>query len=1014
MSWIMIDSSLKGSIWSPNSMIKSPYFLNDSQQRSRTPASVVPVRKGIRKQQRSTSASAVRRRKTINPNSSGTKNSNDNSNINTNKKKKKDKKSMAALGQTTTTINGDKRSTEYRHASPAGSPMNSIETDYDEKSQSFLDRAWGKFGEARVLTQQKLFQSAWQALMEAKELIDTAGDISRVATDSGIMMMNNNRQQQALVQLGHELNIATQAWLVRERLTGEETPTKCKLMRSGSATATVRALQQQHYEEEQQLLQQQQQQQRAKEEEKEEEEKEEKEKEELADITVDILDEKKNNDTFIPDISSNHNHHNHNNHNHRIHSDIPGVSLDIHSSNTNIYLDRWTHHSDMGLVNSHSPRLRELWDTTVQTPAKSPNLRYSDGIVAAMRRANVWEAATATATPQIISAIPSTAMEEDVGCIQRQDRQERKEKEKQEEEQEGKYGTRNIYKRFTQDVSTHSTVSSLLEDVNRLNVTPITVADTLHTSPVQESRKRSILDLGEPQLVPLYAFEVVKPKTPRKKDHPLSTPIVSVPVASHFDHSAVDTTTNTTNSNIITAVAAQVPCGTTVQTVSSCAIPEEKEKQPSLSSSSVIVSNSYRGPVVTSSVCYGSIRAGGEMRGGESIRLPQYVNIYNIKQGNRDTRQGMGETTTSNVDVDPTTNDNGNGSTKMFDLSKKESLADVDTVFSTHDVMKSVKRDVISTSTDNVKQLENTQLSVKSLQQSTSHNTTTTTTTTSHNTTMHDDIPGEKPEISTVDHENSDVSMYDTVPLTESALQHYFDDVDNYQEARVLHQRMVRYLLCERSVEEEKEEERKQQGKRPSRAAYLLGLLEESYHDWLVDHLGIKKRHRSSGSNIKENRQTLSTASVTTSEYTQMESRKETESIHIHESRKLDIASPEMFESTQEPISSIPPATPRETETRKTIANEDKTKVQMEEFNRIPPREIQERNGMNGIFSHNVALKHVEETKEEEEEEKKEKEQQHEGEEYKQREEEESNKVHPVSTPQRSGRTFVFVREKGQ
>lgn len=79
---------------------------------------------------------------------------------------------------------------------------------------------------------------------------------------------------------------------------------------------------------------------------------------------------------------------------------------------------------------------------------------------------------------------------------------------------------------------------------------------------------------------------------------------------------------------------------------------------------------------------------------------------------------------------------------------------------------------------------------------------------------------------------------------TEATFRKCFDGAKNYQEASVLHQQLVGRLLVQREREEREEFERgpKDANKRPSRASHLLGRLEEAYYDWLVGHLGIKRR----------------------------------------------------------------------------------------------------------------------------------------------------------------------------
>ncbi|RNF21106.1 hypothetical protein TcG_03126 [Trypanosoma cruzi] len=95
---------------------------------------------------------------------------------------------------------------------------------------------------------------------------------------------------------------------------------------------------------------------------------------------------------------------------------------------------------------------------------------------------------------------------------------------------------------------------------------------------------------------------------------------------------------------------------------------------------------------------------------------------------------------------------------------------------------------------------------------------------------------------------------HNSVPLCERGkffsaepfLRSYFDGVKSYQEARELHQQMVQSLLQLRVEEDEEEDETGQRvAGQPERscAAQMLGRLEEVYYDWLIDHLGIRKRH---------------------------------------------------------------------------------------------------------------------------------------------------------------------------
>ncbi|RNF27379.1 uncharacterized protein Tco025E_00378 [Trypanosoma conorhini] len=97
----------------------------------------------------------------------------------------------------------------------------------DEQAHRFLDNAWGKFGEARVLVRQNCFLAAWRELMEAKDFIDAA---------AGNCSCGLDRHNQALVQLGHELSAATQSWLRWESLV--EGPGLSDPPRVGGAAAT--------------------------------------------------------------------------------------------------------------------------------------------------------------------------------------------------------------------------------------------------------------------------------------------------------------------------------------------------------------------------------------------------------------------------------------------------------------------------------------------------------------------------------------------------------------------------------------------------------------------------------------------------------------------------------------------------------------------------------------------------------------------------------------------------------
>ncbi|KEG11075.1 hypothetical protein DQ04_03001000 [Trypanosoma grayi] len=102
--------------------------------------------------------------------------------------------------------------------------------------------------------------------------------------------------------------------------------------------------------------------------------------------------------------------------------------------------------------------------------------------------------------------------------------------------------------------------------------------------------------------------------------------------------------------------------------------------------------------------------------------------------------------------------------------------------------------------------------------------------------------------------------------LTEMYFRRCFEGVQSYQEARGLHQRLVQQLLVVRAAEERSGGD--SNASAPEfRAAHWLGKLEDAYHDWLVDHLGIKSRQRQS-----TDQPLLSTVTVTIEESTQLES----------------------------------------------------------------------------------------------------------------------------------------------
>ncbi|PBJ73995.1 hypothetical protein BCY84_13444 [Trypanosoma cruzi cruzi] len=196
MSWIVIDRSSKGSISSfPSKM-----------QRTR-PRTALPMRPGL---QRNGSAGSEKKR--------------------SQKEEKKDKKERENVNSsrrnnrpgssTRRKQSNGKKFKKSLAAKITQGEFNAVSPQKDEKSHRLLDEAWEKFGEARVLTRQNCFQAAWKTLIEAKDHIDSAADSCCCGSE---------RHGQALVQLGHELNAVTQLWLQWEGV----------LLRSGSADSPL-------------------------------------------------------------------------------------------------------------------------------------------------------------------------------------------------------------------------------------------------------------------------------------------------------------------------------------------------------------------------------------------------------------------------------------------------------------------------------------------------------------------------------------------------------------------------------------------------------------------------------------------------------------------------------------------------------------------------------------------------------------------------------------------------------
>ncbi|EAN97200.1 hypothetical protein, conserved [Trypanosoma cruzi] len=208
MSWIVIDRSSKGSISSfPSKM-----------QRTR-PRTALPVRPGL---QRNGSAGSEKKR--------------------SQKEEKKDKKERENVNSsrrnnrpgssTRRKQSNGKKFKKSLAAKITQGEFNAVPPQKDEKSHRLLDEAWEKFGEARVLTRQNCFQAAWKTLIEAKDHIDSAADSCCCGSE---------RHGQALVQLGHELNAVTQRWLQWEGVLLRSGSVDSPLEDSTPAKAAVRA-----------------------------------------------------------------------------------------------------------------------------------------------------------------------------------------------------------------------------------------------------------------------------------------------------------------------------------------------------------------------------------------------------------------------------------------------------------------------------------------------------------------------------------------------------------------------------------------------------------------------------------------------------------------------------------------------------------------------------------------------------------------------------------------------------
>ncbi|KEG06164.1 hypothetical protein DQ04_15551000, partial [Trypanosoma grayi] len=224
MSWIVVDDSAKGSIGSSTATLRGTHRASSMRSRSSTAtastASAMHIGSAAQKQQQ-------RRRA-----SSNTRNG---ASGNGSRHVDASKRLLGSGGRKVSRrkhTHAVQASNEASHADDAPQQQYlGVKTEEMELLQHALDGAWGKFGEARVLTQQRCFQDAWKALMEAKQLIDRAAGSSCCIT----------RHYQALVQLGHELNAATQSWLLREQPGQEQAPTKPAMAYSSLASETTRA-----------------------------------------------------------------------------------------------------------------------------------------------------------------------------------------------------------------------------------------------------------------------------------------------------------------------------------------------------------------------------------------------------------------------------------------------------------------------------------------------------------------------------------------------------------------------------------------------------------------------------------------------------------------------------------------------------------------------------------------------------------------------------------------------------
>ncbi|CBH12098.1 hypothetical protein, conserved [Trypanosoma brucei gambiense DAL972] len=83
----------------------------------------------------------------------------------------------------------------------------------------------------------------------------------------------------------------------------------------------------------------------------------------------------------------------------------------------------------------------------------------------------------------------------------------------------------------------------------------------------------------------------------------------------------------------------------------------------------------------------------------------------------------------------------------------------------------------------------------------------------------------------------------DGAQMTESVFHRYFDGIRSYQQARMLHKRVVEQLLLEHEVEEIERENCGEGGEYDvNRKEVLLHHLEDAYNRWLVSHLGAKQK----------------------------------------------------------------------------------------------------------------------------------------------------------------------------